>query len=60
MHKARSHSYNSVNRVGTYNFIDAKIDNPHRPTRELPAIVREVREIRFRPRGKRMESHSVR
>lgn len=51
MLKVSNRSYSSRNRVGTYNMADAKLDNPHRAMRDLPKIVREVNEIRFRPRG---------
>lgn len=42
MRTASRHFTGLSRHMSRYNIVDAKIDNPHLPTRELPAIVDRV------------------
>lgn len=57
MRRISHRSDSSVNRVHTYNMVDAKLDNPFRPERELRTIVREAKGLReYRPLRARLQS----
>lgn len=46
MRKISQRSHASMNRIHSYNMVDAKLDNPHLTIRELPAIVKEANGIK--------------